>query len=182
MTHEAEGVGEGRPRPPVPERASVPHRGRDLGGLLIAVALFALAAMIVSDASGYRIRRSYAQFGPEIFPYLVAAGLAVLAALTVGLAWIGGFPARDRLNVGPVAWIVGAVVAQIVVLGAGLGFIAGSAVLFGGAARGMGRRPLVLTVLVGAVVAALLYVLFRHGLGLTLPAGPAERALDALVR
>lgn len=182
MTNGADGAGGSRPERPAPERPSVPERVRDLGGLAIAVALFALAALIVSDASGYRIRRSYAQFGPEIFPYLVAAGMAVLAALTVGLAWVGGFPARERLNAGPVVWIVGSVVAQILIIGAGFGFVAGTAALFGGAARGLGRRPLALTVLVGAVLAAILYVVFRHGLGLSLPAGPPERALDGLFR
>jgi putative tricarboxylic transport membrane protein len=181
MAQGADGAG-GGPRSSGPERPSVPGRARDLGGLVIAVALFALAAVIASDASGYRIRRSYAQFGPEIFPYLVAAGTAVLAALTAGLAWIGGFPARERMNAWPVLWITGSVVAQIAIIGAGFGFIAGTAALFGGAARGLGRRPLVLTVLVGAVLAAILYLLFRHGLGLALPAGPPERAFDGLFR
>ena len=42
----------------------------------------------------------------------------------------------------------------------------------------MGRRPVWLTILVGLVVSLLLYLLFRHGLGLSLPAGAVERIVD----
>jgi putative tricarboxylic transport membrane protein len=172
------GVGESRP-PSAPARLG-PFR--DAGGLFIAIAMFALAAMIVYDATGYPVRRSYANFGPEIFPYIVASGIALLAALTLLLALRGWFPDRETMHLGSVFWVAGAVVAEIAVMAVGLGFALASGALFGLAARGMGRKPLWLTVAVGVVVSMVLYVLFRHGLGLSLPAGPAERMVDNLFR
>jgi putative tricarboxylic transport membrane protein len=82
----------------------------------------------------------------------------------------------------PVVWVVLAVFLEIVLLMVGAGFIVGSGVLFGFCARGMGRKPVWLTVLVGIAVSAALYVLFRHGLGLSLPAGPLERGIDLVFR
>jgi putative tricarboxylic transport membrane protein len=155
---------------------------RDLAGLGIAVGLFLLAWVVVNDASGYPIRRSYAQFGPEIVPYIVAAGLAVLAALTVVMAWRGGFEVRVPLNWGGFLWLILAIVLQIALLYGGAGFIAASAVLFGCAARAFGQRTLPLNFLVGAVLSTVLYLLFRYGLGLALPGGPLERGLDLMLR
>ena len=155
---------------------------RDLAGLGIAVALFGLAYVIVNDASGYPIRRSYAQFGPEIVPYIVATGLAGLAALTVVMALRGSFEVRAPLNWGGVAWLVGAILIEIAMLYGGTGFIPASAVLFGFAARAFGQKTLLLNIAVGAVLSTLLFLLFRYGLGLALPAGPLERAIDLMLR
>ena len=175
-TQADQGAGGNRP---LPERETA---SRDLAGLAIAAGLFALAILIWRDAASYPERRTYAQFGPEIFPYLVAAGTAVFAALTALMAWRGGFPARETMNWPPVIWVVMAVVAEIVLLTADLGFILASGTLFGFAARGMGRKPVWLTVAVGIGVSLLLYILFRHGLGLSLPDGPLERIVDAPFR
>jgi putative tricarboxylic transport membrane protein len=155
---------------------------RDLAGLAIAVALFVLAAIIVNDASSYVIRRSYAQFGPEIVPYLVAAGIAILGVLTVIMALRGSFEARDRLNMGGVLWLVGGILAEIAMLYGGTGFIPGSAVLFAFSARAFGQKTLPLNLVVGAVLSTLLFLLFRYGLGLSLPSGPLERTIDLILR
>lgn len=155
---------------------------RDAAGLAIAIALFALAYVIVNDASGYPVRRSYAQFGPEIVPYLVAAGIAGLAALTVVMAWRGGFEARAPLNWEGIFWILVAIVLQVVMLYGGTGFILASAALFGCAARAFGQKTLLLNLAIGAILSALLFVLFRYGLGLVLPVGPLERVIDLALR
>lgn len=155
---------------------------RDLAGLLIAVALFGLAWLIFSDASGYPIRRSYARFGPEIVPYIVASGIAVLGVLTVVMAWRGGFEARERLNWPGLALLVAALGAQIGLLYAGSGFIPAATVLFGLAALAFGQRTVVLNFAIGAVLSGVLYLLFRYGLGLALPAGPVENAINLLLR
>ena len=152
-----------------------------MGGLIIAIALFALAALVFFDATTYPERRNYGNFGPAIFPFIVASGIVLMALLTLALAWRGDFPTRQEMNLPPVLWVAGAVAAEIVILTAGLGFTLGSGVLFGFAARGLGRRPLWLTVCVGIVVSLLLYILFRHGLGLSLPAGPVERVVNGLM-
>jgi putative tricarboxylic transport membrane protein len=170
------------PELPIEDGAGPVTGARDVAGLVIAVALFGLAALIFGDATSYPSRRSYAQFGPEIFPYMVATGVAILAAFTVRMALRGDFEARGALNLGSLLWVLAALVAQIVLLYAGAGFILASAALFGLSARGFGQRPLAGALAVGAAVAAILYALFRYGLGLSLPAGPVEAALDALLR
>lgn len=177
MSTETEGAGESR-LPSEPQHTT----GRDLAGLAIALGLFALAILIWWDASSYPARRNYAQVGPEIFPYVVAAGLVVFGFLTVRLAILSEFPERSEMNWPPVSWIVGAVVAEITLLSIGAGFILASGALFGLSARGMGRRPVWFTILVGVCISALLYILFRHGLGLSLRAGPLERLIDSPFR
>lgn len=155
---------------------------RDLAALGIAVGLFALAAVIYSDASGYPIRRSYAQFGPEIVPYIVALGILVLGGLTALSALRGGFERRDPLNWGGVLWLVSAIVIEIVMLYSGTGFIPASTVLFAFAARAFGQTTHLLNLAIGAVMSTLLFLLFRYGLGLALPNGPLERIIDQLLR
>lgn len=172
MSLNSNGTGDSRSQ--TDRQAATPDRG----GLAIAAGLFALAFLIWWDASGYPVRRNYAQFGPEIFPYLVAAGLVVFGVLNAVMALRSEFPEREAMSFPPVMWIVAAVAAEIAILTAGFGFIVGSGVLFGFCARGMGRRPVWLTILVGLVVSLLLYLLFRHALGLSLPAGPVERIVD----
>jgi putative tricarboxylic transport membrane protein len=155
---------------------------RDLAGLGIAVGLFALAAVIYGDASGYPVRRSYAQFGPEIFPYLVALGIAILAGITVAVAWRGGFEARERLNIGGLSWVTAAIVIEFLMLSFGAGFIPASTVLFACAARAFGQTTLGLNLAIGAILSTLLFLLFRYALGLALPNGPLERGIDLLLR
>ncbi len=181
MAREGADEAAGESRLPIEDE---PERGsgrRDLAGLAIAFALFALAALIFGDATSYPERRSVAGMGPEVFPYLVSAGTVIMAVLTVVVALRGGFPVRERLNWGGLGWVLAAIVAQIALLYAGVGFILASAALFGLAARGFGQRPLWGTLAVGTVVSTVLYLLFRYGLGLALPAGPVERALAALI-
>jgi putative tricarboxylic transport membrane protein len=155
---------------------------RDLAGLAIAIALFALAWVIANDASDYPVRRSYAQFGPNIVPYIVAAGVALLAGLTVIMAWRGAFEVRDPVNWDGVGWIVAAIVLQIGLLYGGAGFVIASTVLFASAARAFGQKTVFLNLAIGAVLSLLLFFLFQYGLGLALPAGPVERSIDFLLR
>lgn len=155
---------------------------RDLAALGIAIGMFALAAVIVGDAAGYPVRRSAARFGPEIVPYIVAAGVAVLAVLTAISALRGDFEARERLNVSGVLWVIGAIVAELIMLYSGVGFILSSTVLFAFAARAFGQTTHLLNAAIGATMSTLLFLLFRYGLGLALPSGPLERAIDQLLR
>lgn len=155
---------------------------RDLAGLAIAAGLFVLAYIIYNDASGYPIRRSYAKFGPEIFPYLVALGIVIMAGITAVIAWRGGFEARDPLNHAGFFWIVLAIAAQIVLLYAGSGFIIASTVLFACSARAFGQTTHLLNTGIGLAMSTLLFLLFRYGLGLALPSGPLERGIDLLLR
>lgn len=155
---------------------------RDVAGLGISAGLFVLAFVIFNDASGYPVRRSYAQFGPEIFPYLIAFGIVVMAGVTAIIAWRGGFEARAPLHYAGLFWIIVAIVAQIVLLFAGSGFIIASTVLFAFSARAFGQTTHLLNFAIGAIMSTLLFLLFRYGLGLALPNGLLERGIDLLLR
>jgi putative tricarboxylic transport membrane protein len=172
----------GEPRLHFEDEAGQGSGRRDVAVLVIAVALFALAAVIANDASGYVIRRSYARFGPEIVPYIVATGIAALGVITAIMGWRGRFEAREALNFGGMSWLLAGITAEIVMLYGGAGFIPGSGVLFACAARAFGQRTLALNLGIGLALSAALFVLFRHGLGLSLPDGPLERGIDLLLR
>lgn len=169
-------------RLPFDDEAGAGTGKRDAAGLAIAVALFVLAAVIVNDASGYAVRQSYARFGPEIVPYVVASGIAVLAIVTVVMALRGQFEAREQMNWGGFSWLVGGIIVEIGMLYGGTGFIAGSTVLFAFAARAFGQVTWLLNIGIGIVLSTVLYLLFRYGLGLSLPNGPVERTIDLLLR
>jgi putative tricarboxylic transport membrane protein len=136
----------------------------------------------INDATGYEIRRSYARCGPEIVPYLIAAGIAMLAVVTVFMAWRGKFEARERMNFAGISWLFGGILAQIAMIYGGAGFIIASAVLFACAARVFGQLTLLLNLAVGAVLSTLLFLLFFYGLGMALPSGQLERMIDLLLR
>ncbi|QLF71486.1 tripartite tricarboxylate transporter TctB family protein (plasmid) [Peteryoungia desertarenae] len=181
LVNNKEAAGE-EPRLRGEDEAGPASNQRDLAGLLIAAALFALAWIIFSDASGYPVRRSYAGFGPEIVPYIVGGGIVLLASLTLIMAWRGGFEVRPLLNTPGLLLVIAGIVAQIALLYAGAGFVLASTALFGLTAFGFGQKTLVLNFAIGAGMSILLFILFRYGLGLALPAGPLENSLNLLIR
>ena len=159
-------AGPGKPRPQA-----------DRAAFGVALLLIALAAVIAWNAAHLNANlASYSRIGASAFPYAVAALLVAAALGTVVAAVKGEFPDREPLEFGPVGWIVGGLVAQVVLLGFA-GFSIATGVLFAFTARGFGGKPLWLTVPVGIVLAFLLYVLFSKGLQLSLPKGPLERLI-----
>jgi putative tricarboxylic transport membrane protein len=153
--------------------AGAPRRP-DRAGLVIAVLLALLAGVIFWQTRAMPVTAQYARVGPTTFPYVVAAGLALLAAGTAVSAWRGGFPQREADRVGPMLWIVGGLVAQMLLLKTA-GFSIATGVLFALAARGFGRGPLWLTLPMGIVFAFVVWLIFARVLHLSLPAGPLER-------
>lgn len=142
--------------------------------LVIAAALFALAALIVWQTREMQVAATYARVGPRQFPYVVAAGLAALGVGTVIAALRGSFPEREKVEFGPMAWIVAGLVIQMLILRTA-GFSVATGILFALSARGFGRRPVWLSFLIGTVFSFLIWILFARGLQLSLPAGPLER-------
>ena len=57
----------------------------------------------------------------------------------------------------------------------GLGFILGSTLLFAFTARAFGRRALLADLVIGVVIATLIFLMFNKLLKLALPMGPLER-------
>ena len=82
--------------------------------------------------------------------------------------------------------LVGGVLAVTVAGGIALallgGFVLAAAALFAATARGFGHRNFLVSFPAGIGVAVFLYILFQRLLGLALPAGPSEAAINALFR
>ena len=96
---------------------------------MIAVLLAVLAAVIFFDTRAMKVTAAYARVGPTTFPYVIAAVLAVLAVGTALSAWRGGLPEREPEKLGPVLWIVGGLVLQLLLLKAA-GFSIATGLLF----------------------------------------------------
>jgi putative tricarboxylic transport membrane protein len=148
-------------------------RRPDRGALVIAVLLALLAAVIFWQTRSMRVAPMHARVGPTTFPYVIAAGLLLLAAGTAVSAWRGGFPEREHENLGPILWIVGGLVVQMLLLKTA-GFSIATGALFALVARGFGRGPLWLTFPIGVVFALVVWAIFARLLQLSLPAGPLE--------
>jgi putative tricarboxylic transport membrane protein len=107
----------------------------------------------------------YDPLGPTGFPYLVTAGLVILAAGTVYNALRGNFPEREEHDLMPVAILAGGMLVQIALLRIA-GFSVATGLLFAATAYAFRERRLYLTV--------------PRLLGLTLPEGPPERMIIGL--
>jgi len=136
------------------------RRRLDPAGLVAAAGLFALAVLIVVDMERMQIAPFYG-IGPKAMPYAIAAGLALLGLGNLALAFTGGFPERDSMDLKRVALILGGVVGMIGIVAFGFGFIAASMVLFAAVARAFEEKPVPplagigLMALIGLLIVAL---------------------------
>lgn len=156
------------------ESGNAPERRRDVGSLVIAAGLAALAALIAWDASRIAVAQAYVFVGPKAFPYAIAFGLFLLAIATGIEALRGDTPERMPEETAPVLWILGGLAGQIALIGFA-GFSIATGVLFAATARGFGRGRFYLTFPIGVAISLALWVMFAKGLDLSLPAGPLER-------
>ena len=153
-----------------------PERRPDGAALVIAAILAGIAIVIFWQTSQMRVPPLQQRVGPTVFPYVVATGMVVLAIGTVISALRNGFPARSKDDFRPIAWIVGGLVAQILLLSTA-GFSVATGVLFAFTAKAFGRGPLWQTIPIGIVFAFAVWFAFAKGLQLSLPTGPLERLL-----
>lgn len=151
-------------------------RRPDGAALVIAAILAAIAAVIIWQTSQMRVPPIQARVGPTVFPYIIAGALILLSIGTVVSAIRRGFPERSDDNYVPIFWIIGGLVAQLLLLST-LGFSIATGILFAFTAKAFGRGPLWQTIPIGAVFAFLVWVAFAKGLQLSLPAGPLERLI-----
>jgi len=145
-------------------------RRPDGAALVIAAVLAIIGAVIIWQTSLMRVPPIQARVGPTVFPYVIAGGLLLLSIGTALAAFRGKFPTRERDNYGPMAWIIGGLVAQLLLLG-WAGFPIATGILFAFTAKGFGRGPLWQTIPIGVVFAAIVWVIFSKGLQLSLPTG-----------
>ncbi|WP_332713854.1 tripartite tricarboxylate transporter TctB family protein [Pelagibacterium mangrovi] len=158
-------------------RGNTPLKRRPDGAALVIAAILAgIAIVIFWQTSQMRVPPIQQRVGPTVFPYMVATGLVLLAIGTVVSALRNGFPERSKDDFGPIAWVVGGLVAQILLLSTA-GFSIATGVLFAFTAKGFGRGPLWKTIPAGVVLSFIVWFIFSRGLQLSLPSGMLERLL-----
>lgn len=151
--------------------------GPDKGRFVIAFSLAILSLVVGWDAWRLSGINTYSAVGPEAFPAIISAGLALLALANAVEAVREGAQERPRDEIGPMAWVLGGLIGQIVLLAFGAGFAIATGWLFAATAKGFGRGPVWGHFLAGAVLCFVIYVVFAKGLQLALPAGPLERLI-----
>jgi putative tricarboxylic transport membrane protein len=151
-----------------------PRMRIDIAGLAIALILLGLAGLVWWDMTKLQILSPY-DLGPKVMPIVVSGGLALLAIGNGISALRGDLPPRDSLDWRPIVLILGGLAGLIALIALGGGFMIGTAILFATTAAAFGRRAFVTDLLIGAVIAVFVYVLFAKLLTLSLPAGPLER-------
>jgi putative tricarboxylic transport membrane protein len=153
-----------------------PRTHIDVAGLVIALLLLGLAGLVWWDMTKLQILSPY-DLGPKVMPIVVSVGLTLLAIGNAIGALRGDLPARDSLDWKPIILILGGLACLIILIAIGGGFMIGTALLFATTSAAFGRRAFLTDLLIGAVIAVFVYVLFAKLLTLSLPAGPLERLL-----
>jgi putative tricarboxylic transport membrane protein len=145
----------------------------DPAGLIIAGLLLLLSGVIVWDTLALQLTSVYG-VGPKAMPFVVAVGLAILSAGNFINGMKGDLPAREEINNTAILRILGGLAALIAVIGFGGGFIIATTLLFAMTAAAFGRKALHIDLLIGLVLATVVYLVFSKVLSLSLPAGPLE--------
>jgi putative tricarboxylic transport membrane protein len=151
-------------------------RRPDKAGIAIAIGLLALAGVVWWDLSSLSLTATYG-IGPAAMPVVVASGLVLLAIGNFVTAWRGELPERERMDPRAILLILGGMVALIVLIALGGGFIPATAVLFAATSAAFGRKAILTDLLIGAALAVVVFLVFDKVLTLSLPAGPIERLL-----
>ena len=169
--------------PPVVSAPDAPSTSTRVAEFVIAALVLALGVYIVLETRGIRVPPVQARVGPRVIPYIVGSGLIVLG-IWLALETISGRGARpteDAEDVDtslPTDWRCLAILAAVLLVYLALleraGFVIASALLFFGAAYGMGSRKIPRDAAIGILLSAAIYLMFTEGLGLRLPAGWLE--------
>lgn len=150
--------------------------GVDRAGIVIALGLIALAVVLIVDARNIQANVVYGM-GPQVMPIMIAIGLIVLAIGNGINALRGDTPEPEDMQFGPVLLVLGGLAAMIAIIGLGGGFIPAMTVLFAATATAFGRRAILTDLILGFVIATIIYLIFNKLLTLGLPAGPLEQFL-----
>jgi putative tricarboxylic transport membrane protein len=157
-----------------------PERRPDRAALVIAAALIVLGAIVAWDASRIGGGGAYARIGPQTIPYVIALCLGGLGLWTIFEAIRGDFPEREHQEAMPVLWIVAGLLLQLLTIKF-IGFSIATGILFALVARGFGERRFWISIPMGIVISIVVWVIFARGLSLTLPHGPLEDVIAALL-
>jgi putative tricarboxylic transport membrane protein len=157
------------------DRPSAPRRV-DPAGLVIALMLAAVAAVLVWDANQLQSNTTYGM-GPQVMPIVIAIGLGILAIGNLIDALRGNLPPRESADPKAVLLILAGLALLIAIIGLGGGFILATTALFVTTSTAFGRRAILADLAIGLVMTTLIYLAFDRLLTLSLPAGPLERLM-----
>jgi putative tricarboxylic transport membrane protein len=142
-------------------------------GLAIGLGLIAIASVIGFDTMQMQVPPSYARVGPQIFPYIIAIGMAVTGAHIAWKSYRGGDEVIDEVE--PTDWkCVGIIVLGLIAhmnLLRTLGFVPAGLILFMSVTFAFGSRRYGRDALIGFLLVVFAYLGFTYGLGLQLPPG-----------
>ena len=155
----------------------VARKRPEVSALVVAAALFVVAAAIVIDADRLEITSTYG-LGPKAVPFVIATGLVLLGIGHVIMAFRGIWPEPEPGDPKALLFILGGLAALIATIGFGGGFIPATTILFVATAAAFGRRALFTDFAIGLVLAVIVFLIFDKLLTLSLPAGPIERLLS----
>lgn len=141
---------------------------------VVAVILFAIAAITYWDAAQMKVRATYGM-GANAASYFVALLFLALALGHIVSAFKPTDIEQESVDWKAVGWVGLALAGLIGSIWLGGGFILGSTLLFAFTARGFGRRALLKDICLGAVIGVLIFLMFNKLLTLALPQGPLER-------
>jgi putative tricarboxylic transport membrane protein len=146
----------------------------------VAALLGATALVLAIDTLGQRqTTRNIGVMGPQVVPYIVAAGLAVCAiALVIDVLRGGrGEPESSEdadvttgTNWPTLLGLAGVIMVSALLIDP-LGYVIASALLFYGAAIILGSRHFIRDLIIAAVLAVATFYAFSLGLGVHLPPG-----------
>jgi putative tricarboxylic transport membrane protein len=151
--------------------------GPDIAGLVISAGLLGLAGLCLWDAWELGGGPSYSRVGPAVAAEIVAFGLGVLAIFNAVYSWRGGYIDSEPYDLAPVLIIGGGFAVLIAIIWLDGGFIPGMTIIFAATCYAFGRRAVITDVIVGFVLALLVYLVFTKLLTLSLPTGPLESLL-----
>jgi putative tricarboxylic transport membrane protein len=145
------------------------------GALAAGGGVVALGLVVLAGALWVRGEAAYAGVGPRAVPVLVGAGLT-LAGVGFVVSVVRGARFTDaeaRADLVAMAWIVGSLIAAVVLVQP-LGFAPTAGLVFAATARAFGSRRTLADVAIGLALGIVVYVVFAHGLGVSLPGGPLD--------
>ena len=151
---------------------------------LIGLGLLAVAAAVLWQTWAIPVSPMYSKVGPTVFPYMTAAGLAVLALLLLVAAVRGGWQPEDEKDT-PTDWkamcfVAAGLIANVVLIQP-LGFTAASVVMFVLVCFGFGSRHPLRDALIALVLALAAYFGFARALGVNIGAGYIENTLNVVI-
>lgn len=146
--------------------------------LLAALFVLALGALALWQAAVIPASPIYAQVGPTLVPYLVAAGLLALGAGLTVAALRGGWSADlpEVAEVPPanrraLALMAAGLLANLALIGP-LGFVPAATVQYGLTCAAFGSRRPLRDLAIGLAVTFAAFLLFARALGVNIGAGP----------